>query len=703
MWVHDLGAADATCGGKAMGLARLIAAGLPVPPGFAIDGAAFRAIVGELDPERADIGHVLAQAADRIAAAEIPRELADEVRERAGELGSLVMVRSSATIEDGAAGAAAGVFSSRRGVPVAEVWDAIRAVWQSALTPLAAAYARRRGGRIDIGVIVQEYIAGTPVTVYTRPPGAPAADELMVQRGDQVSRHSRSDLPREIETQHAAVLALRAETAIAATEGADVELVQIRKQHGFDLAMQTWVVQARPVVHPAPSALVPAPPSVLAPLQDGRRWTWDVAHNPEPLSPAQQGLVERVAEIGPWSLRLVAGFLYSSPNGAPRPVASTKQELCTRAAELEARCERALSGDGSPAKTALDRFVAFYKIWAGELAPIIATARAVLPAELRAAGYDQPEALAASLIGSRPSAVEVMLAAAARGDLTEEDVTSELGCLAAAWDVAVPTFGERPGMIRDAIARARRADELNVRMKRPTPSTLAAEQARATGEQRRVSASMATKLAREAAITIEHERAVELARAAYDLAERDDQLFARAQWLVRRDLLARGAALGIGDDIFWIPLGDPSTDVDDLRRRAAGARAAAERAAMWQMPIVVGGAPAAELPALRGVGTGPKSSGRVVRFASLASAISVGHGDVVVTRAVTPALAVVVAGCAALVSETGGLLDHGASLARELGVPCVVGCRDAWSLLSDGMLVTVDGDGGAVTIQSSSS
>jgi pyruvate,water dikinase len=66
-------------------------------------------------------------------------------------------------------------------------------------------------------------------------------------------------------------------------------------------------------------------------------------------------------------------------------------------------------------------------------------------------------------------------------------------------------------------------------------------------------------------------------------------------------------------------------------------------------------------------------------------------------------LALMVAGCAALVSETGGLLDHGAALARELGIPCVVGCRDAWSLLSDGMLVTVDGDGGLVTTQSSSS
>jgi pyruvate,water dikinase len=172
---------------------------------------------------------------------------------------------------------------------------------------------------------------------------------------------------------------------------------------------------------------------------------------------------------------------------------------------------------------------------------------------------------------------------------------------------------------------------------------------------------------------------------------------------VREHLLARGAALGIGDDIFWIPLGDPSIDVDDLRRRAGGARAAAARAAQWQMPLVVGGAPAPEAAALRGTGTGPKVSGRVVRFASLASAIAVGHGDVVVTRAVTPALAVMVAGCAALVSETGGLLDHGAALARELGIPCVVGCRDAWSLLSDGMLVTVDGDGGVVTTQSSSS
>ena len=117
------------------------------------------------------------------------------------------------------------------------------------------------------------------------------------------------------------------------------------------------------------------------------------------------------------------------------------------------------------------------------------------------------------------------------------------------------------------------------------------------------------------------------------------------------------------------------------------------------MPFVVGPdavAPAGE--ALRGVGSGPRVVGRVVRFASLAAAALVGPHDVIVVRAVTPALAVYASRCTALVSETGGLLDHGAAMARELGITCVVGCRDAWGTLDDGMTVAVDGDAGVVTI-----
>jgi phosphohistidine swiveling domain-containing protein len=684
MWVHDLRDADASCGGKAQGLAKLIAAGLAVPPGFVIADGAFRSIVGELHVnETGDIGHVLTTAAETIATAAIPEELAREVRERAAELGSLIAVRSSATIEDGAAGAAAGVFSSRAGVRVDDVWDAIRAVWTSALTPLAAAYARRRGGTIAIGVIIQEYVAGAPLVVYTRPPAQPGSRELLIQRSDHVSRHSRDDLPREISAQHAALVALRAEQALSCETGVDVELVQLRKQSGFDVVIETSIVQARPIVHPTPRVLTPAPPSVLASLQDGRTWTWDVAHNPDPLSLAQQGLVERVeaAGIAPWSLRVCAGFLYSASRGEPLPARPTVRELQMRAVELEATLEHTLRCDGEPTLAeAIERYLAFYAVWARELSPLIAVARRALPTELARLGHANPDGVAASMLGARESAVEATLFAAARGELDEDDVARHLGCLAPAWDVSVATYGERPGVLRDAIARARRALDQLPGGVRPGPAS--------------------TRLAAE--LTFE----IRLAQAAAELAERDDTLFARAQLMVRRALLARASSLGINPtDVFWLPLDELATattlDPLDARRRASGARAAAERAALWQMPLVVGAdaaaPPTGQPAALRGHGTGPRVAGRIVRFASLASAVAVGAGDVVVARAITPALAVLVAGCAALVSETGGLLDHGASLARELGIPCVVGCRDAWATLSDGMLVTVDGDGGLVT------
>jgi pyruvate,water dikinase len=245
--------------------------------------------------------------------------------------------------------------------------------------------------------------------------------------------------------------------------------------------------------------------------------------------------------------------------------------------------------------------------------------------------------------------------------------------------VATPTFGERPALLRDAISRAR----LIVDRGTP-PSPVAPPPAPPAHE------------------------AGDLARAGADLAERDDLWFARAQWLVRRALLRRAAAIGLPpDDACWIPieeLGAEDLDLTSAHRRAAAARAAAERAARWSMPFVVGGAPpsagsaGSAGPPLRGAGVGGRVTGRVKKVISLASSIAVGRGDVVVARAVTPALAVFVTGCAALVSETGGVLDHGASLARELGIACVVGCRDAWSLLDDGAIVTVDGDAGTVVV-----
>ena len=221
--------------------------------------------------------------------------------------------------------------------------------------------------------------------------------------------------------------------------------------------------------------------------------------------------------------------------------------------------------------------------------------------------------------------------------------------LAPAWDVAVPTYGERPHILRDAIARAKLF-----------PFTEGPD----------------------------------------DLGELDDLWFARAQLVVRRALLARANERGLpDDDIFWLPLDDLDDGVDSARRRASAARNVAMLASRWQMPVIVNDSPGVttRVP-LHGLGIGPRVTGRVVRIDMRGALPAVGRGDVIVCNAVTPALAVVVIGCAAIVCETGGLLDHGAALARELGITCVVDCHDAWSRLIDGMIVIVDGDAGSVAI-----
>jgi pyruvate,water dikinase len=202
--------------------------------------------------------------------------------------------------------------------------------------------------------------------------------------------------------------------------------------------------------------------------------------------------------------------------------------------------------------------------------------------------------------------------------------------------------------------------------------------------------------------------AASVAAVAAAIGEEDDAYFARAQAMVRRALLAAGRAAGLEDpdDACWLPLDelDEPAQVDPVRARAraGAARAAAERARLWAMPLVVidgaaaGAAPAAAGDVHRGAGSGPTVTGVVHRVAELAHAARVPPGAIALVPTVTPALALVLAGARAIVSASGGILDHGAAIARELGVPCVVGCASAWEALRDGELVEVSGDEGLV-------
>ena len=71
-------------------------------------------------------------------------------------------------------------------------------------------------------------------------------------------------------------------------------------------------------------------------------------------------------------------------------------------------------------------------------------------------------------------------------------------------------------------------------------------------------------------------------------------------------------------------------------------------------------------------------------------------GEVLVCPVTWPAWSVVFPSIGALVTDVGGVLSHPAIIAREFGIPAVVGTEDATTRLRSGQRVTVDGSRGVV-------
>jgi len=129
-------------GGKSANLGDMLAAGIPVPPGFAVSADAYRTFA---------------------AASTLPAEVRDELAQRYGELGGErppVAVRSSALGEDSEAASHAGQQESFlwvRGVD--HLCDAVRDCWASLHTPRAISYRAALGQRSDaMGVTVQSMV-----------------------------------------------------------------------------------------------------------------------------------------------------------------------------------------------------------------------------------------------------------------------------------------------------------------------------------------------------------------------------------------------------------------------------------------------------------------------------------------------------------------------------------------------------------------
>jgi pyruvate,water dikinase len=102
-------------------------------------------------------------------------------------------------------------------------------------------------------------------------------------------------------------------------------------------------------------------------------------------------------------------------------------------------------------------------------------------------------------------------------------------------------------------------------------------------------------------------------------------------------------------------------------------------------------------PLLRGLAASPgRATGRVRVLHSPAEGVQMLDGEILVAPLTNPDWMPAVRRAAALVTDTGGITCHAAIVARELGVPAVVGTRSGTRTLHDGDEVTVDGTTGRV-------
>lgn len=109
--------------------------------------------------------------------------------------------------------------------------------------------------------------------------------------------------------------------------------------------------------------------------------------------------------------------------------------------------------------------------------------------------------------------------------------------------------------------------------------------------------------------------------------------------------------------------------------------------------------PATDPGTLKGAPGAPgvyRGQAKVVR--SLAEASKVQPGDVLVAETTAPPWTPLFAIAGAVVTDTGGILSHCAVVAREYGIPGVVGVGMATAILHDGQLVEVDGNTGVVRV-----
>lgn len=174
--------------------------------------------------------------------------------------------------------------------------------------------------------------------------------------------------------------------------------------------------------------------------------------------------------------------------------------------------------------------------------------------------------------------------------------------------------------------------------------------------------------------------------------------------------LVRAGVLRDPEEVFWLTLDElrevvrtHRVDRELLRRRE---RAHAAHAALTPPRVftsdgeVVTGRYRGDAPpgALQGLAVSAGIVEGRARVVIDLSEADLGPDDVLVTRFTDPSWTPLFVSIRGLVTEVGGLMTHGAVIAREVGLPAVVGVEEATRRIRDGQRIRVNGTDGYVEI-----
>lgn len=174
----------------------------------------------------------------------------------------------------------------------------------------------------------------------------------------------------------------------------------------------------------------------------------------------------------------------------------------------------------------------------------------------------------------------------------------------------------------------------------------------------------------------------------------------------RGQRLAASGVLADGADVFFLSypeLLDPPSGVID---RIADRRAERVRLTELRLPTMIDGTWTPDEDELEVAGTGDALTGIAASAGVVRGPVRILRGagdllepgDILVTNVTDTGWTPLFAFAAGVVTDIGGLLSHPTVVAREYGIPCVVGVGDATRRLRDGQIVEVNGTAGTVRV-----